>query len=178
MADEEILNRALAEAVRAGDAAADRRLLSRGADPNSRDDLGETVLMRAASESDGYIVQLLLEAAADRNVMNESHVERGVGATALLKAIHGGRESNASVLLSGGADPNQPDTRGQTPLMAAVACAPHLVETLLMFGADVNAGDGEGRTALGWAEEAHAELVRLLRDAAKGVRPTAPECRA
>ncbi|MGM9425364.1 ankyrin repeat domain-containing protein [Hydrogenophaga sp. MI9] len=55
-------------AVTAGDAAAVRQWLARGANPNQRDAKDHTPLMLAADRGDGAIVRLLVDAGADRSL--------------------------------------------------------------------------------------------------------------
>ena len=55
-------------AVAAGDAAAVRQWLARGANPNQRDAKEQTPLMLAADRGDGAIVRLLVDAGADRRL--------------------------------------------------------------------------------------------------------------
>jgi ankyrin repeat protein len=53
-------------------------------------------------------------------------------------------------LLAEGADVNEPDNYGTTPLMAAVGASFPIFELILGSGADVNAQNNEGWTALMW----------------------------
>jgi ankyrin repeat protein len=107
----------LVAAVRAGDAAAVRQLLDRGADPQTRaPDTGLTVLMMAAGQADADSVRLLLEAGADVFT-----ADRGAGATALHKACQGGSVPVVRALIEAGAfvDAVAAST-GHTPLMDAL----------------------------------------------------------
>ena len=66
-------------AARAGNAAAVRLLLDRGADPNAREEsLGETALMWAAAENHPEAVKLLVARGADVNARsNDYHLGEG-----------------------------------------------------------------------------------------------------
>ncbi len=78
-------------------------LLKHSADPNQRDNYGETVLMLAAKYGREDNVALLLKAGArvDETVRN--------GATALICAAEHGREDSIKLLLDAGAEINQRD---------------------------------------------------------------------
>jgi ankyrin repeat protein len=84
------------------------------------------------------------------------------------------------LLIDHGADVNQKNFRGATPLMgAAVGTDPAVVKYLIEKGADVNARDPDGHTALMYAEsersvihaEERNEIIQLLKKAAAGVKP-------
>ena len=74
-----------------------------------------------------------------------------------------------SMLLEHGGDPNVRGDRGFTPLMMAAASdrpEPAMIRLLLQKGAEVNAQDSKGRTALDWAlPQGETEIVRILREA-------------
>jgi ankyrin repeat protein/Flp pilus assembly protein TadD len=149
---------ALAIAVKANNAAVVRLLLAGGADATAND-----LLYFAASapwgltdedknpypERTSEILQLLLDKGAnakspegDRALMNGNSLER------------------VKFLLARGANPNAKGSDGLTPLMAAADRGDkQIVEALLSAGADVNAQDWQGNTA----------LIRLL-DASKDRR--------
>ncbi len=65
------LDAMLLGAVRAGSISMVRRLLDEGADPNARDDIGWTPLMRAAEEGFVTIARLLLDKGADANATDD-----------------------------------------------------------------------------------------------------------
>jgi ankyrin repeat protein len=158
----------LCRAAQFGDLAQVRALLAGGANPNVRDEQGETPLMRVAlahmrSLPDGApkierdydgIAKLLLDKGADVNARDPS------GRTALLIAVDGtasehgvvgGDESIARLLVARGADVNLQDDLGWSPLLTVVnlwAEQPVLVDFLLAKGADINARLKDGRTGL------------------------------
>lgn len=73
------LDATLLAAVRAGSISMVRRLLDEGADPNARDEIGWTPLMRAAEEGFASIARLLLDKGADANAMdNEGWTAKGI----------------------------------------------------------------------------------------------------
>ena len=141
-------------------------LLDRGADPNGTVD-GETILVHAAGAGYAPTLSLLIKHGV--------RVREPDGASALRKAwqedradavrvlqMAGVAEPEAATLfdalpfpsplgkfLANGADPNQRDAAGRTPLIAAAA-AKNLgaVRILLEHGADPDAKDEEGKSAL------------------------------
>jgi ankyrin repeat protein len=158
----------LCRAAYNGDLAKVRALLAGGADPNVRDDDGQTPLIRAASilgrpehrdrnavptDYEG-VAKALADKGADVNARGKG------GETALLMAIWGvasehgvvgADESMARLLSARGADVNAQDNGGWSPLLKAVslwADQPVLIQFLLAQGANVNARLKDGRTAL------------------------------
>jgi hypothetical protein len=160
------LNLALVSAVKKQDAAQVKALLSRGADPNTRDNsaykdwqkqmeelvteqdpatgelkthkrgegarpyLGPTVLMIAAHQGDDATVQLLIDAGADLNA----------------KGVDYGAASAAAT------DWNVDLEDRVTPFIEAMLSGEvTTMRLLLKKGANVNAQDSEGLTALDWA---------------------------
>ena len=133
-----------------GELPAVKKLLDEGADVNETDQCGKTALMIAAKQSHWQIVPVLLERGADITLRSKE-----LGFTALSwscqdtwKSVNIARE-----LIKHGADVNETDAKGWTPLMKAVlSMNTDLVKLLLKHGADVTASvcDGlieEGSTA-------------------------------
>jgi hypothetical protein len=94
----------------------------------------------------------------------------GEDATELDLAIFDEDYELSKSLLEGGADPNQRDSDGQTPLHFTVAGGDSLLEEpikfaelLIRFGGQVNTSDKEGKTPLMCAAEyGDLEMVRFL----------------
>lgn len=160
-----------------------RLLMEKGADVSARDKEGVTALESAATVNDVESARLLLAKGADPNTKDSA------GFTPLLAAASNGDRSTEMVklLLQHGAAvnvacaeslelvKNGPLRLGSlTPLMVAV---PHgnyaTVELLVNAGADINAKDARGMTALTFAvssDHPDPRIVRLL--LAKGADPS------
>jgi ankyrin repeat protein len=169
---------ALMRAAAGGDTATVRALLAAGADANARNKEGETALFGAAFLGRLLAASELVRHGADVNSTSK------LGATPLMEAIQAcappvdfqsrrgstapvvGRASLSEFLIARGADVNQRGM-GETPLHLAArnGCA-DVVQILIKAGADVNATDDEGRTALAIADaSSHTQVERLLKQA-------------
>jgi ankyrin repeat protein len=159
---------ALRSAIRAGEHQRVANLLAQGADVETRDEAGETLLMQAAVNADAAMVRLLLEYGADPNARSPQ------GDPVLLRAIHdrakvrllldrGARVEDRIIVSAAGLPGSRPtlelllraggrldvDVGGFTPLMAAAYCGDlECVQFLLQCGAQVNARTPAGLTAL------------------------------
>ena len=106
----------LTEAVVAQDLVATRRLLDAGVFVDGKDAGGYTPLMIAAGLGQVQMVELLLVAGADPNLLDSR-----MGASALHKAAQSGVPEVARLLLDHGAFIDiQSPTLGHTPLLDAV----------------------------------------------------------
>lgn len=136
-------------------------LLKAGADIHLADHNGMTALMYAAQNGRAATLQLLLEAGAEVNAAD------AFGMTALMYAAQSscfGAE-NVPLLLQHGADARAVNLEGETALRFAAAHATLLpaVQALLDAGADIDACDTSGYTALSVADKlGNAEIARLL----------------
>jgi len=167
----------LVEVVAAGDAKAVATMLGNGVPPDSRHE-GTTALYTAAVAGDAGLVELLLRAGADANLLSAGPGGEG---TPLCAAACWGYVDVVRSLLAHGADPNQAEDEWWTPLRWAAAhgheaaarelldagADPDLkapigdaarrgsigvVRALLEHGADPDETDAEGQTALEVAE--------------------------
>jgi uncharacterized protein len=149
---------ALVEAAKAGDHAAVRALLQKGADVNAAEPDGTTALHWASYADDVDLADLLIRAGARVNAAND------LGATPLWTAGLNASTAMVRRLLEAGANPNASLLAGETALMvAARSGSPEVVELLLASGANANARGARGQTALMWAvAQKHPAAVKVL----------------
>lgn len=139
---------ALMTAVNDGHIDAVRALIAHGADVNRAESRGgQTALMWAVAENYPDIVQVLVEHGADARARSKS------GFTPLLFAAQQGNVASARALLQARADVNESrSSDGMTPLMVAAAAGRmEFVRFLMNSGANADAIDGNGYTALHYA---------------------------
>ena len=147
-------------------------LIEHGADLNGRDDSGDfltrgsgsTALMLATRAGDNRTVELLIAKGVDVNAAMTT------GATALTEAITVRNVGAVRMLIEHGAKVNSAfGPIRLTPLIwASFQECPEMVRMLIRAGADVNAKDALGSTALVWAsmsERDDAETVAALLEA-------------
>ncbi len=148
-------------------------VLASGANPNAKES-GRTALDLAVGL--GYVdkVRILLEHGANPNIPGDPDPnDEGRFCTPLIGAVrHDSRRELVELLLRGGADPNQPDNLGMTPLMyASTFGATEIVKLLVESGADVRTATDDGQDALYFAmSRDRPDLVRYLLDS--GLNPT------
>jgi len=120
-------------------------LLNNGADVNTKADNGTTVIMRAIDSGFFEAAKLLLAAGADVNTRNKD------GKTALMKAVEYGEMVDPAT----GASVKIPESENDGKMK--------IIKLLLDKGADVNAKDNHGNTALmDAAWEGKPNMVLLL----------------
>lgn len=149
-------------------------LITRGVDLDARDQFGRTALMWAAYEGRPEAVRVLLSAGAN------SHLKDNREQTALMLAMVGFAprviKTFIAEILATGSALHERDEAGQTALMQAIASSNVAAARLLIDrGADVNAQDVIGMTALALLafkipSEATTECLVLLIDC--GADPT------
>ena len=113
-----------------------RKLLAEGVDINCRsqmmtkvDDKGRTPLALASFNGKRVVVNILLNAGADPNIIFCN------GLTILHYAVIAGNTDTIKHLLDSGADPNKPKKFGESPL--SWATRQDVVQLLLSSGADL-----------------------------------------
>jgi ankyrin repeat protein len=150
------LNDALMEAISQGNSSAVLRLLSAGADPNSRavsiTGVEVPALIAAADNGHTEIVQLLLERGASIDTKTTGR-QMMSGQTALSQVAAGDKLGvMVGFLLAKGAAVNTRDDQRMTPLhYAAWRGNSAATRLLLKAGAEVNAVNVRGQTPLAFA---------------------------
>jgi ankyrin repeat protein len=152
----------LMEAAEQGDRELVDLLLKHGANVKSTNRLGWTALHNGAMNGNTGIVADLIAAGADAKATENFH-----GTTPVHWAAASGNREVVKLLLAHGADPNVKETfTGATPLIWAAAsgrCRIPAIKFLVDHGADLNATDSNGLSALDWASRHRTprELVFL-----------------
>ncbi|MDO8436831.1 MAG: ankyrin repeat domain-containing protein [Nitrosomonadaceae bacterium] len=138
------------------------KLLAKGADPNTYDKRGNTLLMIAVQNKNNHLIHLLLEAGANPNLRNH------YGETAIMLASYHGEAGMAKQFYIKGAEINH---KGWNPLIyAATKGHTEIVEMLLDVGAKIDSTSDNGTTALMMAARGdHLDAVKLLLQ--KGANP-------
>jgi ankyrin repeat protein len=150
---------AVADAAKADDLPAVRKLIKEHADAKAAANDGSTALLWAAFHSDVEMTKELLAAGAAVDAANH------YGVTPLLQASRNGDVEVIKALLDAGAEPTRWHAEGETPLMAAARTGRvEAVRLLLSHGSFVNAADPfQEETALMWASaEGQLEVVKVL----------------
>jgi ankyrin repeat protein len=133
-------------------------LIEKGADINSKNMDGETVLMNAIQNGNTELVELLIKNGAEINGKSKD------GETALMYAAQNGNTELVARLIKNGAEINGKSKDGETALMFAIfENHTEIVELLIENGANINAQDKKGDTALLLAvQSGHEKVVELL----------------
>ena len=163
-----------------------RLLADAGLDVNAAHIAGFTPLINAANAGNLAAAKLLIAKGANVNAAAgdpAQKVKAGTIAlgnfTALHMAATSGSTEFVKVLLDAGANVNVHEARGMTPLMLAVATDRQDLDKTRMLisrGADVNAKNRDGETALDWARKINAQPVieLLLRTGARATHSEVP----
>ena len=120
-------------------------LLDTGADTNIIDKYGDSCLHAAMhGHCSTEVIQKILDHGAHVNAVNKD------GATPLLLACSTAQTEAVKLLLGAMADPNIAYADGDTSLHTAIAgdCSKETIQEIIDHGADVNAMNKRGRTAL------------------------------
>jgi uncharacterized protein len=151
-------NQDLRQACVAGSVKDAERLLSAGADVNSRHADRKTPVILAGQNGRSDVLRLLLDRGAEVDAV-DNH-----GRTALIWASIQGHDTVVDILLDEGATIDVRDHQGTTALMwAAIKGKEAATKVLLARGAGVNAVDKDGRTALMLAAfAANVNIVKML----------------
>ena len=141
------LNQELLNAVKSFDLKKVDACLKKGADPDTRNKTGDTLLNIALSSEQisPELIELLVESGAHLNYVSSDRV------TPLMCAVYNMNVPLETVgyLLQAGASIYSRDTYGQTPLLYATGREDvALVDLLLTYGSSVNETDADGNTLL------------------------------
>ncbi len=146
-------------AVRAGNLAKVKELIERGgANVNSRNRIGDSLLAMAIKSRKQDIANYLLDKGADAGLANTSK------GTPLMAASFNGDAALVDRLLARGVDVHAADEQKKTAMVYAAAQGHvDVVARLLKAGVDVNARYANDLTALMWAAgQGQAKSVKYL----------------
>ena len=146
------LNEALMEATEAGHVHVVRILLDAGANPNTSDSVGKTVIIYASEKGNMDMVKMLLEAGADPNVININYE------TALINAIKNGHNDLVDILIESGLTQ---EIKNRGLQVSSKIGNDFLVEKLLKVADNVN------YALLSASQEGHANIVKILLESGK-----------
>lgn len=133
-------------------------LISLGADPNARNNFGDTTLHLA--RDDASLVAFLMASGADHSLRSDG------GATPLHVAAKADECEKMSFLLDAGADPGVRDSMGRTPMHFAAAAGSFEACAILAPRSDISSVDQEGKTPLhGASNNGRTRVCSLLLDA-------------
>jgi ankyrin repeat protein len=152
------LNIELRQAMYSRDYTKAKRLMEKGADPNTRNGWGSPFIYWCVENGQKELIDFALEKGGDIDAVNKN------GETALHKAAFLGRVAMIDHLLDRGAAIDHGNIYRTTPLfVAARSDQPEAVKKLLERGADPAIKTHRGVTAAEIAhEKGYAEVVGLL----------------
>merc|ERR1719369_1487643 len=140
---------ALIDAARGGQVDTVRTLLEHGASVNAANDQGGTALTFAAQNGHNEVAEILLESGSELNSQD------GMGKTALTYAAENGNTVLATDLLKRGALTELRTISNDFGVTALIKAASNghndIVMEFISHGADIDAADNMGSTALGHA---------------------------
>lgn len=124
-------------------------LLASGANPNLRDQNGNTLLLILSQfDKTNIIAKILLKYPVDPNITDPA------GNSPLLWAVKNKNTELAKLLIEKNANPNETNALGISPLMIAVSNNDiEIIKLLLNAGAEPYIKDSNGQTALDIARE-------------------------
>jgi len=156
----------LVEAVKRGDTAAVRTLVTQKVNVNATEPDGTTALHWAADLGDARTVDVLLKAGATLKIANR------YGATPFGLAAAKGHAAVLERMLQAGEDANAVVNGEPVLMQAARAGSVDAIKALLAKGADVNVKESvHGQTPLMWAAAAgHSPAVRALVEAGGDIK--------
>jgi len=152
--------RSVHEAANAGNVAAIKQFIEKGADLNAPDSYGYTPLKRAIQSYNADAVKALLEGGANPNTKDAD------SSTPLMLACMSSQKDMVAALLAAKADLKLTNHAGWTVLHCAVQVGQaEIAEMLINAGADVNAKDRSGQTPLSIAKQRGTlpEIEELLK---------------
>ncbi len=108
-------------------------LVENGADIDTLDNQGETLLHKACADGFNEVISFCIEKGANLNILSKD------GRSPLMTVIQDYKPTSAQMLIEAGADVNLQDKHGKTALMYAIERRSfQTVEALLESGADVS----------------------------------------
>ncbi len=135
---------ALHESVREGNISTAKILLAKGADPNARDNSGNTALhlVMPLESRQGLFAELLAKGA--NPALKDNYGEVPLHIAVRMKM----GDDIIRQLIQAGTDVNERNKKGKTPLMFAIERNNlDQVDYLIKYGADIHAEDTDGKTA-------------------------------
>ena len=159
----------LLDAARDGKAAHVRQLLFTGMGVDPRRPGGKTPLLDAAHEGHKEVVELLLNARADKEATDNPYNDSRQGGTPLTYAAFNGHAAVVQLLLKAKANTDAQNHLGWTPLIAA-SFKGHasIAKMLIEAGAKKGTKDVQGLPALYYAksslvrEAGHVDIIKML----------------